>query len=74
MAAKTVATLAFRSSGATHPTIASVPAFALRAALGEFATGITGSCRAVPAALHKAGFTFSHPTIDTALHSVLRTS
>jgi uncharacterized protein (TIGR01777 family) len=57
-----------------RPTIASVPAFALRAALGEFATGITGSCRAVPAALHKAGFTFSHPTIDTALHSVLHTS
>lgn len=57
-----------------RPTIASVPAFALRAALGEFATGITGSCRAVPAALHKAGFTFSHPTIDKALHSVLHTS
>ncbi|WP_406333970.1 TIGR01777 family oxidoreductase [Streptomyces sp. NBC_00203] len=55
-----------------RPTIASVPAFALRAALGEFATGITGSCRAVPAALRKAGFTFSHPTIDEALHSVLR--
>lgn len=57
-----------------RPTIASVPAFALRAALGEFATGITGSCRAVPAALDKAGFTFSHPTIDTALRSVLHTS
>ncbi|WP_234537775.1 TIGR01777 family oxidoreductase [Streptomyces shenzhenensis] len=57
-----------------RPTIASVPAFALRAALGEFATGITGSCRAVPAALHKAGFTFGHPTIDKALHSVLHTS
>ncbi|MZF86052.1 TIGR01777 family oxidoreductase [Streptomyces sp. SID5643] len=57
-----------------RPTIASVPAFALRAALGEFTTGITGSCRAVPAALNKAGFTFGHPTIDEALRSALHTS
>jgi uncharacterized protein (TIGR01777 family) len=57
-----------------RPTIASVPAFALRAALGEFATGITGSCRAIPAGLHKAGFAFIHPTIDEALTSVLRAS
>jgi uncharacterized protein (TIGR01777 family) len=56
-----------------RPTIASVPAFALRAVLGEFASSITCSARVVPAALLKAGFAFSHPTIDEALQSVLRT-
>jgi uncharacterized protein (TIGR01777 family) len=55
-----------------RPTIASVPAFALRAALGEFASSITCSARVVPTALLKTGFTFNHPTIDEALHSVLR--
>jgi uncharacterized protein len=54
-----------------RPTVAAVPAFALRIALGEFASGITGSCRAVPSALLKAGFTFRHPTIDEALRAVL---
>lgn len=57
-----------------RPTVATVPAFALRAALGEFAGGVTGSCRAVPAGLREAGFHFRHPTIDQALHSALRAS
>lgn len=48
------------------------PGRARRAALGEFAGSITCSARVVPAALHKAGFAFSHPTIDAALDSVLR--
>ncbi|MER5544259.1 TIGR01777 family oxidoreductase [Streptomyces sp. NPDC002589] len=55
-----------------RPAFAAVPAFALRAALGEFAASITCSARVVPAALHKAGFAFTHPTIDGALDSVLR--
>ena len=54
-----------------RPTIAAVPSFALRAALGEFATGITGSCRAIPAALRNAGFAFRHATIDAALEAVI---
>jgi uncharacterized protein (TIGR01777 family) len=54
-----------------RPTLAAVPAPALRAVVGEFATSITGSCRAVPAGLQKAGFTFRHPTIGQALDSVL---
>lgn len=54
-----------------RPTLTAVPAFALRAVLGEFATGITCSCRAVPARLLKAGFTFRHPTIDAALRAVV---
>ncbi|MEU9449874.1 TIGR01777 family oxidoreductase [Streptomyces sp. NPDC048277] len=54
-----------------RPTLATVPAFALKAVLGEFSDGITGSCRAVPAGLLKAGFTFRHPGIDEALRSAL---
>ncbi|MFJ3669970.1 TIGR01777 family oxidoreductase [Streptomyces sp. NPDC090106] len=56
-----------------RPTPAAVPAFALRAALGEFAETVTCSCRAVPNALLAAGFEFAHPTIDAALDSVLKT-
>ncbi|MDT7841613.1 TIGR01777 family oxidoreductase [Streptomyces justiciae] len=54
-----------------RPTLAAVPAFVLRAVLGEFATGITCSCRAVPSALLKSGFDFARPTIDEALRSAL---
>ncbi|MEU4599956.1 TIGR01777 family oxidoreductase [Nocardia sp. NPDC023988] len=45
-----------------------VPAFALRAAVGELADEalLTGP-RAIPAALEKAGYTFQHPTIGAAL-------
>ena len=54
-----------------RPTIASVPEFALKIAIGEFTSGITGSCRAVPAGLLKAGFTFEYPTIEDSLNAVL---
>ncbi|WBO68364.1 TIGR01777 family oxidoreductase [Streptomyces camelliae] len=57
-----------------RPAFAAVPAVALRAALGEFAGTITCSARAVPGALHKAGFVFAHPRIAEALDSVLRTA
>ncbi|MEU2337882.1 TIGR01777 family oxidoreductase [Streptomyces sp. NPDC013172] len=55
-----------------RPTLAAVPAFALRAVLGEFSEGITGSCRAVPDGLLKAGFTFRYPGIDDALRTALQ--
>lgn len=55
-----------------RPTLASVPEFALKIVIGEFASGITGSCRAVPAALLKAGFTFQYPTIEESLNAVLK--
>jgi uncharacterized protein (TIGR01777 family) len=55
-----------------RPTLATVPAPVLRIAVGEFATGITGSCRAVPKGLLDAGFTFRHPSIERALDSVLQ--
>ncbi|BBX15993.1 TIGR01777 family protein [Mycolicibacterium duvalii] len=51
-----------------RPTPLTVPGFALRAALGEFADeGVLGGQRAVPAALERAGFTFHHNTIGEAL-------
>jgi uncharacterized protein (TIGR01777 family) len=55
-----------------RPTIAAVPEFALKIVVGEFTSGITGSCRAVPAALLKAGFVFEYPTIERSLETVLR--
>jgi uncharacterized protein (TIGR01777 family) len=49
-----------------------VPAPALRLALGGFADeGALVSQRVLPDRLAKAGFTFQHPDIDTALASVL---
>jgi uncharacterized protein (TIGR01777 family) len=49
-----------------------VPAPALRLALGGFADeGALVSQRVLPDRLAKAGFTFRHPDIDTALASVL---
>jgi uncharacterized protein (TIGR01777 family) len=54
-----------------RPTLATVPAPALRLVLGQFADGVIGSCRAVPAGLLAAGFTFRHPTIEQALDAVL---
>jgi uncharacterized protein (TIGR01777 family) len=51
-----------------RPTALMVPAFVLRAALGEFADeGVLGGQRAIPAALERAGFQFHHNTIGEAL-------
>ncbi|HEX4789975.1 MAG TPA: TIGR01777 family oxidoreductase [Actinospica sp.] len=54
-----------------RPTLAQVPEFALRLAVGEFTDSIVASCRAVPSALLDAGFTFRHPTIEQAIAAVL---
>lgn len=49
-----------------------VPAFALRAVIGEFAQeGVLRGPRAIPAALEHAGYSFRHETIGRALDSVL---
>jgi uncharacterized protein len=48
------------------------PPFALRLALGEFAhEGLLAGQRVVPHVLTTAGFTFTHPTLPEALHSLL---
>lgn len=54
-----------------RPTLAPVPELALRLVVGEFTDSIVASCRAVPAALLEAGFTFRHPTIEQAVAAVL---
>jgi uncharacterized protein len=51
-----------------RPTPMIAPAFALRAALGEFADeGLLFGQRAIPAALERAGFVFHHNTVGEAL-------
>jgi uncharacterized protein (TIGR01777 family) len=54
-----------------RPARVRVPAFALRALLGEVADLLVlASCRAVPDHLHKLGFTFAHPTLAGDLERV----
>ncbi|CAN5223935.1 TIGR01777 family oxidoreductase [soil metagenome] len=51
-----------------RPTLAAVPSFALRIALGEFADeGVLIGQRAVPTVLLGNGFTFTHPTAEAIL-------
>ena len=51
-----------------RPTPLTLPGFAVRAALGEFADeGLLTGQRAIPAALERAGFQFHHNTIGEAL-------
>jgi uncharacterized protein (TIGR01777 family) len=50
-----------------RPTLLPTPAFALRAALGQFAEDVLGGQRAVPAALLAAAFEFEHADLESAL-------
>ncbi|TDW75584.1 TIGR01777 family oxidoreductase [Kribbella pratensis] len=54
-----------------RPAFVPVPAFAMKAALGEFAWELLGSKRALPTRLQSAGFPFHHPTVTTALSAAL---
>ncbi|WP_225728697.1 MULTISPECIES: TIGR01777 family oxidoreductase [unclassified Nocardia] len=55
-----------------RPTPFVVPAFALRALVGEFAEeAILHGPRAIPTALEEAGYQFHHPTIGAALAATL---
>jgi len=56
----------------SRPTILPVPAFAIRAALGEISGELLGSRRVVPARLEDAGFKFDHPMLRSALEAELR--
>jgi len=54
----------------SRPTFLTVPRFAISLALGEFGrSSVLAGQRALPAVLHKAGFTFRHPTLDDALRA-----
>ena len=55
-----------------RPTRLRVPAFAVRAAMGEVASELLGSVRLEPARLLEAGFTFEDPTLHDRLVAALR--
>jgi uncharacterized protein len=57
-----------------RPTVLPTPGFALRIALGGIAEEILGGQRAIPAVLTDAGFTFTHPDLDSALEWALAKS
>jgi uncharacterized protein (TIGR01777 family) len=50
-----------------RPAVLPAPALALKVALGEFATDILGSQRALPSVLTASGFVFEHDTIESAM-------
>ena len=54
-----------------RPTLLPVPSFALRTVLGEFSSEVLSSARVLPGVLTKAGFPFTHPTIESAIRSIL---
>jgi uncharacterized protein len=54
-----------------RPTFAAAPAFALKAALGEFSVEVLGSARVLPGVLEASGFTWQDPHIDDAIRTAL---
>lgn len=54
-----------------RPALLPVPAFALRAAMGEVSSELLGSIRLEPARLLQAGFVFEDPTVHDRLVSAL---
>jgi hypothetical protein len=54
-----------------RPAVLPVPAFALRALLGEIAVELLGSKRVVPRAAEAAGFRFARPELESALAAEL---
>lgn len=54
-----------------RPSFLPVPAFALKAALGEFSTEVLSSSCVLPQRLTETGFEWSAPTMDAALKQIL---
>ncbi|MFF6792181.1 TIGR01777 family oxidoreductase [Streptomyces filamentosus] len=52
-----------------RPTLLTVPAPALRLALGDFAADVLGSQRVLPGRLLSSGFSFAFPTIDDSIRA-----
>jgi uncharacterized protein (TIGR01777 family) len=50
-----------------RPAFATVPPFVLKLVMGDFATAVLASHRAVPRALLESGFRFRYPTLEMAL-------
>ncbi|MCK1796268.1 TIGR01777 family oxidoreductase [Streptomyces sp. XM4193] len=55
-----------------RPTVAMVPAVALKVALGEFSQEVLGSQRVVPTRLLESGFTFAFPGVEDAIRAALK--
>lgn len=55
-----------------RPTLAAVPALALKVALGELSEDVLGSQRVVPVRLLESGFTFAFPEIEDAVRAADR--
>lgn len=55
-----------------RPAVLSVPEFALKLGLGEFASALLASERVVPAALLASGYAFIYPSLDSALRDLVR--
>ncbi|MER6997829.1 TIGR01777 family oxidoreductase [Streptomyces sp. NPDC000410] len=55
-----------------RPTLFTVPPFALRIALGEFAADVLGSQRVLPKKLVDSGFGFTYPSIDASIRAATR--
>lgn len=55
-----------------RPAWLTVPEFALRLALGEFATEVLSSKRVLPKGMTQAGFHYRHPTVTAALQWALK--
>ncbi|SCY20758.1 hypothetical protein SAMN02745898_1011227 [Streptomyces sp. 136MFCol5.1] len=55
-----------------RPTLFTVPAPALRLALGDFAEDVLGSQRVLPRRLLESGFSFAFPGIDASIRAALR--
>ena len=54
-----------------RPALLPLPAFVLRAALGEIAGELLDSRRVVPRRARELGYEFAHPTLDSALEAEL---
>ncbi len=54
-----------------RPALLSVPAFALKVVLGEFANVALSSQRVLPEVLQQAGYTYRFPELDGALRNLL---
>jgi uncharacterized protein (TIGR01777 family) len=55
----------------SKPTFLRLPIWTLRLAMGEVAPEVLGSLRVIPDRLTKAGFTFDHPDLTSALRAAL---
>jgi uncharacterized protein (TIGR01777 family) len=54
-----------------RPAILPAPAFAVRAALGQFSQEILGGARVLPTRLEESGYTFRDPELEPALRHLL---